>query len=268
MDLASRNRYIGLPRINLDRVDSTNAYAWQQLAAGASEGTVVNAYEQYAGRGQRSNTWEAAPGLNITLSVILRPTFLLHYDIFMLNKIVSLAVARTLDIILQQQQEKPLISQVALQVDIKWPNDVLACGKKIAGLLLQNQLGSTHVEGTVVGVGININQTMFHPELQTKLTSLGLLLNKSIELDPVVETLMTCLQEEYERLRAGAYDAIDRAYLARLYRYQEWALYKSAYNTFRGMIVGVTKDGKLAVQRADAATNNLQYFNFKEIVFL
>lgn len=254
---------MGHPRIDLERVDSTNRYAWQCVTGqAATEGTLVNAYEQFAGRGQRSNAWLAPPGLNLTLSVVLRPSFLAVGDIFMLNKVVSLAVAGLL-----------AAHVPAAEVRIKWPNDVLVRGQKVAGLLIENQLGATKLEATVAGIGLNVNQTLFDPALQGRVTSLALATGKTFALDPLVHGLMAQLEREYERLRAGAAHAIDRAYLAQLYRYQEWAEYARDGICFKGMIVGVTHAGKLALQhQADphhpTQQQPLAYYNFKEIAFV
>lgn len=255
--------YMGTPRIDLERVDSTNRFAWEMMGH-ATEGTLVNAYEQFAGRGQRSNSWDAAPGLNLTLSVVLRPAFVGVHNIFMLNKVVSLAVAGLLT------EHLP-----ANAVRIKWPNDVLVHDQKVAGLLIENQVGNAggqaRVEATVAGIGLNVNQTVFAPALRGRVTSLALATGNTFLLDPLIQSLMYRLEREYERLRAGAAEAIDRAYLARLYRYQEWAQYQSGQTLFRGMIVGVLHDGKLALQHdAQDGINRspLAYYNFKEVAFV
>ncbi len=258
-------------RYDLTRVGSTNDFALALLHEGAAEGTLVLAYEQYAGRGQRSSNWQAAPGLNLTFSLLLRPGWLGHSHLFALNKIAALAVHALLVGYLP-----------AHEVRIKWPNDVLVNGKKIAGILIENQLGPQRAEASVLGIGLNVNQTIFVDGLQGQATSLLVEMERMepaptqpLALDPILAKLLVHLQQQYERLRRGAADPIDRTYLAHLYRYQEWADYVQVTSgkapvAFRGMIIGVLQDGRLAVQQ-DGPNGTLQgsirYFNFKEIAF-
>ena len=259
-------------RYDLTRVASTNDFALTLLHEGAPEGTLVLAYEQYAGRGQRSSSWLVAPGLNLTLSLILRPGWLGHSHLFALNKIATLAIHALLVKHLPRRA-----------VRIKWPNDVLVNGKKIAGILIENQLAAQHTEASVLGIGLNVNQTLFLADVQEQATSLLIEMGKAepavtqpFALDPILAELLAHLQQQYERLRMGATDAINRAYLTHLYQYQEWAQYEQvlpARNrvTFKGMIIGLLQDGRLAVQHDSDAQGKTQgsirYYNFKEIAF-
>ena len=98
------------------------------------EGTVLVTDHQTAGRGQRGNVWEAAQGMNLTFSILLRPKFLEAKDQFRLNMAVSLAIANSLQSCLSQG------------IKLKWPNDILVDGKKIGGVLIESQLqGSSQI---------------------------------------------------------------------------------------------------------------------------
>lgn len=240
--------------IELELVDSTSAYLWRLLEGRPSlpEGTVVMAHHQYAGQGQRGSTWRAEPGQNLTFSLLLRPTGLTADRLFALNKACALAVA---ELIAAQAPGLP--------VHVKWPNDVLLNGQKVCGLLIENHLVGVSVETTVIGLGLNVNQTAFGAELEGRATSLARALGYALELRPLFDGLLGELNRWLGLI--GRDDSLlDRAYLERLYRYQTWGRFSRAGEGFEGMIVGVTREGRLAVQQADA---RVSYFGFKEVAF-
>ena len=134
-----------------DTLPSTNSYL-AGIAADAPHGTVVMAREQTAGRGQRGNSWEAEPGCNITLSLLLRPEGLHPARQFVISQAVSLAIA-------------DMVSHfVAAPVCIKWPNEIYAGDRKICGILIENTITGTSIDRTIVGIGLNVNQTEFRSD--------------------------------------------------------------------------------------------------------
>jgi BirA family biotin operon repressor/biotin-[acetyl-CoA-carboxylase] ligase len=134
--------------IKLDEATSTNTVA-AEMGDAASHGTAVWALTQSAGRGQRGNTWEAEPGKNLTFSVVLRPTFIAAARQFELSMLVSLAIVRVLQKYLRKD------------VSIKWPNDIYVGDMKICGILIENSLSGSSIDRSIVGVGLNVNQTAF-----------------------------------------------------------------------------------------------------------
>ncbi|MDE5982764.1 MAG: biotin--[acetyl-CoA-carboxylase] ligase, partial [Duncaniella sp.] len=133
--------------ITLPEAGSTNT----ELAAIAAEsphGTVVTTRCQTAGRGQRGNTWEAAPGRNITMSVLLKPETILAREQFAVSEAVSLAIVTVL------RRHLPAEAHVA----IKWPNDIYVNDLKICGILIENSLIGNRIGHSIAGIGININQ--------------------------------------------------------------------------------------------------------------
>ncbi|MCM1355370.1 MAG: biotin--[acetyl-CoA-carboxylase] ligase [Staphylococcus sp.] len=136
--------------IRLDESPSTNSY----LAANAtalSHGTVVTARVQTAGRGQRGNSWESAPGENITMSLLLRPVGLHPARQFVISQAVSLAIVDVLCKYLPQECD----------VRVKWPNDIYVSDRKICGILIEHSITSRGINHSIIGTGINVNQTMF-----------------------------------------------------------------------------------------------------------
>ncbi|WP_242923265.1 biotin--[acetyl-CoA-carboxylase] ligase [Pontibacter liquoris] len=229
---------------------STNSEAQQLLIKNeATEGCLVLTAQQTQGRGQRGNTWEAAPGKNITLSVVLSPSFVAVRHQFFLNMAVSLAV---LDLL----QEQGLA-----QARVKWPNDLYFEDKKLGGILIENTINSQSLQHSIVGIGLNVNQMAFsHP----KATSLALCLGRELPVDKLVDRLMELLEKRYLALRNGHTARLKYEYLQALYRYQETHDFLVDNARVQGQIVGVDEDGRLAMEIA----GQLRYFSFKEIAFV
>src|SRR5690606_30509010 len=122
--------------------------------------TVVMAYEQTKGRGQRSASWSSNPNENLLFSLLLMPADLAVGKMFYLSKITALSVLSFMD------------NMAVYNASIKWPNDIYVDGQKIAGILIENNLNSNKLASTVIGVGINVNQCVFEETL--KATSMQL----------------------------------------------------------------------------------------------
>lgn len=228
---------------------STNSEA--QLLIGqnrASEGCTVITDEQTAGRGQRGNTWEAAPGENLTLSVVLQPTFLAATNQFVLSQAVALAVHDWAGALLG--------SDPALK--LKWPNDLYFKDQKLGGILIENTLGGAKIQHSIVGMGLNVNQQLFGVATAT---SLARLTGRRYQLPVVAARLLECLERRYLQLRAGQVSALRQAYLRVLYRYQETHPFEVAGRVVPGQIMGVHDDGRLVVE----LNGELRRFGMQEI---
>jgi BirA family biotin operon repressor/biotin-[acetyl-CoA-carboxylase] ligase len=160
------------------------------------EGTVVITDSQSEGRGQRQNSWVSEAGLNLTCSLILRPVFLAAKDQFILSAAVALAVAETIDHFFDEQE----------QIKIKWPNDILVNGQKIAGILIENTLRKTNLETSIVGIGLNVNQIDFPTEINA--TSLKQLTDSDIQIETVLDGLCSNLEKYYLQIRNGIYNPV------------------------------------------------------------
>jgi BirA family transcriptional regulator, biotin operon repressor / biotin---[acetyl-CoA-carboxylase] ligase len=229
---------------------STNTLATQlSQNPSASEGTVIITHNQTAGRGQRGNVWHAEPGLNLTLSILLKPGFLMIREQFFLNIITSLAV-RDL-----------LMEYIDSDIYIKWPNDILVQKKKVCGILIENQLKGQTIETSIVGIGLNVNQKEF--EVSTA-TSMTLEANRPFELQQVFEKLLGYVEARYLQLKQKKYELLKSTYLQHLYQRGERHHYEAASQQFEGEIIGIAEDGKLAVN----ADGQIKYFDIKEIRYL
>lgn len=252
MDTLFTGRHI----ITLSEVPSTNTYAMQLLKEkDLTEGTLVMTGNQTGGRGQHGNSWEAERGKNLTFSLVMHPVFMTANEQFYLSKITALAVLGTLTEFLPASQ---------YDIQIKWPNDVLVQGEKIAGVLIENVVVGAHLQTSVIGVGLNVNQERFG-KMPRAATSLKKLLQKDVELRFVLERFCKHFEALYLSLRQGRNALIDKQYISNLYRCNQRALYRAAGKEFAATICGVSKEGFLQVK--DEGFQVLE-FNFKEIEFL
>ncbi len=221
----------------LPRVASTNDHL-RALVEGEKnalpEGVVIIADEQFAGRGQHARTWEAVPGQNITASLLLRPVFLDPSRIFYLNKAMALAVHNT-------------VAAYVPDTKIKWPNDIYAGDKKIAGLLIENNLNSKNVQYAIIGIGLNVNQMIFDPAIPNP-ASLKLLTGENYDLNTVLNALCMHIEKYYLQLRASAFRQIDDAYHQELLWLHAEKDFYAGGEKYSGIIRGVDHDGKLIVE--------------------
>ena len=181
--MSSNNQYLKI--INLATVDSTNDYAFKLAEKGAEEITVVRANKQERGKGRRGKNWSSSPG-GIYTSLILHPDNPLE-EITFLPFIFSLAVARLLN--------------KEVKASLKWPNDVLINGSKIAGVLLETRGNSKKVDFVIVGIGININTKADQIPLGS--TSLYLETKKTYCLDRLFEGLLAQTIKLYSQFKKG-----------------------------------------------------------------
>lgn len=168
------------------KIASTNTTAMAAAADGAPEGSVFLAEEQTSGRGRGANTWQSPQSTGIYCSVILRPA-LPPSDVLALSLAAGLAVRTAI---------RDVHSRI--EVDLKWPNDVLIHGKKVCGILTEMNAEATRVRYIVVGIGINVNQASFPKDLPA--TSLRLTTGSEWSRVEVVAALLKSLDREYRQL--------------------------------------------------------------------
>jgi len=242
--------FIGKNLIFVPECHSTNDLAIEKShEPGVPEGTVIVTDNQTAGRGQRGNTWKASPGMNLTFSVILKPTFLDLKDQFYLNIITALAVRDLLQ------------TRTEADVKVKWPNDVLVDGKKICGVLIENQLKGNRFTNTVIGIGLNINQQVFD---LSAATSLSLVTGKAYVLSEILEQLLSRLEARYLDLVHGNVQKLISHYHEALYWRNNTHQFSSRGEVFNGIIRGVDNTGRLQME----IDGEVRLFVEKEIVYL
>ncbi len=245
--------FIGKVALRFGTLSSTNQYATDLLAkTEPAEGTVIMADDQTRGRGQIGSSWDSRKGLNLLLSFILYPRFLTPSRQFRLSQAVALAVADTVARYLERA------------VKVKWPNDIYTGDRKLAGILIQNILGSGNIRASVTGIGLNVNQREFPAELPNP-TSLALETARDHDRDDLFRHLCLDLERRYLQLRAGKGDVLDSDYLDKMYGYGLWGDFSLPDGSkFRGRIAGVEPDGHLRVERKGGWE---EHFRPKEIIY-
>jgi BirA family biotin operon repressor/biotin-[acetyl-CoA-carboxylase] ligase len=235
--------FIGKNTLFLIEVESTNTYAMNLLRnVNAMEGTVIYTDHQTKGKGQRGASWNSEIASNITASVILKPQFLSVGNSFYLSKISALAVYDVLAEILAESQ---------YDIKIKWPNDILVNKRKIAGILIENNYNHLSLQHSVLGIGLNVNQVVFEG-LENTATSLQLLSGRHFERADVLEKICIHLEKWYLKLKEHKLEFIDEQYMKHLFGLNRVMQFMDGNEkSFEGRIIGISREGKLAVETAD-----------------
>lgn len=243
--------FIGKVYHRFDELPSTNDWAADFLSKSKPpEGTVVRADSQSAGRGQFGSRWESEAGKNLTLSVVLYPTWLEVSAQFYLSMAMALALHDTVNgsrYAVHGQHTPYTVNRVPCTV--KWPNDIYLNFHKVAGILIQNFLSGQHLQASVVGIGLNVNQMEFDPALPNP-TSLAIALGKKFDLDAVAESLFGHLERRYLQLKSGGGPAIKAEYERHLLSSNKPARFVRSVDgsEFAGIIRGVTESGRLRIE--------------------
>ena len=245
--------FVGQNLVSLKEVDSTNTFLKNILSNSkpVPDGTVIMAETQYAGRGQRDNTWHAEPGKNLTFSLLLKPGFLSAQQQFDLTRAVSLGVYDALSPLLRDS------------LKIKWPNDIYYGDKKLGGMLIENILQGSQIKSAIIGIGLNVNQENF-PDNATNATSIKKILQRDYELKNILAEICNHIEAYYLHLKAGRFEHVRNVYLSRLYWLNEQHEFKSNGQVFEGVIKNVEDNGLLVIDQNGAE----QAYNLKEIEFL
>lgn len=241
----------------LDSVDSTNAEAIRR-ADKLDNLSVISAREQTAGKGQRGNSWHSAPGSNLTFSILLKEgdgRFSLDAaSQFLITEAVTLALTDY------------LVSR-GIEARIKWPNDIYVSDRKICGVLIENLLGGNRLKRSVIGIGLNLNQTGF-PENLPNPTSMKLQTGKDYDTDEEIKVFMDCFLQ-YSSFLTGNADHgkmhgeyLDRMYLRNVpHRFSD----PKTGEEFICTIKGTTAVGELLAEMQDGSEKT---FGFKDISYI
>ena len=177
---------IGRQIIVLEQTASTNDAILQVATANSNAGLVLFAEHQTAGRGQRGNRWESAAGKGLWFSILLRPGIQVNDS----GRFTIWAMESICDVIR---------TEFALEPAIKLPNDVLLCGRKVAGLLVEMRAQQKAPHLAIVGIGINVNHSVadFPPELQNRAISLAMALHRPVDRQQLAVAILRNLNRTY-----------------------------------------------------------------------
>lgn len=243
-----RTRSIGGRVIELESVDSTNNYAAER--SGLPEmghGTVILAQEQTAGRGQRGRTWISAKGLDLTFSLVLRPTDLKAAGQFVISKVAALALH---DVVTEALRTSAGLG--GGMVRIKWPNDILIGSRKVAGILIQNELVGDRVAFCVVGIGLNVNSSDLHSGLQS--TSLRVEVGHALERAELLDLFLDRFEVHWDRVGTDR-QGLDRAYRQLLWGRDQVMDFQLDGLAWTGVPLDVDELGRLVVRDARGGVN-------------
>jgi BirA family biotin operon repressor/biotin-[acetyl-CoA-carboxylase] ligase len=218
-------------------LDSTNNQASRLAAAGAPEGVVVLAEEQSAGRGRLGRHWVSPPGANIYLSAILRPKLPpAHAPQVTLMAAVALSEAIT--------AFSPVVPE------IKWPNDILVSGKKLAGVLTEAVSDARKIDFIIVGIGVNVNYSVefMAPEIRARATSLALLAGHTVQREAFLRRLIHDLDRCYAILEEKGFAALAPLWDARFGLRGRAVRVEMTNGSVCGRALGIDAEGMLIVE--------------------
>ncbi len=222
------------------RIGSTNTRGMQVAAEGAEEGTCILGEEQVAGRGRGGHSWSSEPGVGIYCSSVLRPS-LSPADVLVISLMAGLAVVQAVEQV------------TGIRADLRWPNDVLIGERKFCGILTELNAELTRVRYLVVGIGINVNQGSFAPELSSIATSLAIEGGRKWSRVELTAALLKSLDSEYRQLLRGVSDArqdIFRRFTERSTYVRDTKVHVEEDGGYHGTTDGLDERGFLRVKTA------------------
>ncbi|MBV9790934.1 MAG: biotin--[acetyl-CoA-carboxylase] ligase [Chloroflexi bacterium] len=230
-------RVVGKQLQFFSSVGSTNDLLKEQARLGAAEGLVFVTDEQVAGRGRRGRSWTAPAGTSLLVSMLLHPGWLPAGDAFLITILAAVAAAEAIE------------SVTALDVDLKWPNDLQIEGRKLGGILVETEMSEAQLRWVVIGCGINVNWSpRAIPELAEIATSLSDELGRPIDRREVLRALLTRLDQRYDQLRQGARSALFDAWRSRLRTLGQSVRAETPSGPIFGVAHDVTLDGGLILR--------------------
>lgn len=245
----------------MDTVDSTNDEARRRISD-LDNLSVLSAMEQTSGRGQRGNTWSAKAGENLTFSIVLKygssqfPE-IRALDQFVISEITALSVV-------------DLLAAHGIDAKIKWPNDIYVGDRKICGILIEHSVRETMLSSSIIGVGLNVNQTEFNPFLPNPVSMLTCHRERSegsYAVDIILQEYMDIFCRYMDRYLniTGGMTRLRKLYLSQMWRKDVPARFidNSDGHEFEGIIRGLSDIGLLIVE--DIEKGGFREFAFKEI---
>lgn len=243
-----------MKRIHLSETDSTNTYLKELIQAGIDlpEMLLVDADYQTGGRGQRGNSWESRRGENLTFSIALRPKNVDASEQYIISQAVALAVWKTL-------------SDMMEGVTIKWANDIYWVDRKVCGILIECDLVGNKVGNCIIGVGLNVNQTVFESDAPNP-ASLAQIIGFSLEREKVLKALMENFETYMQLVEEDRKDYIRTEYKSHLYRKTGLHPFEDRNGErFEAEIADVENNGMLVLRKKDGETKK---YEFKEVKWI
>ena len=234
------------------RIASTTSTNDEARDARYRHGDAVWAERQTAGRGQRGHVWYSPEGENLTFSLVLEPRFLPVGEQFLLSEAVALALT-------------DMFETCDIPTRIKWTNDIYAGDRKIVGMLIEHNFSGPTLARSIVGIGINVNQTAFDPALPNPV-SMAQLAGRTFDREKVLATFLECCNRRYGQLERGEWESLQASYREKMYRLGQRHVFRiPGKGEIEATIEGVRPTGELQVRHADGTPAE---YLFGEIEFV
>lgn len=238
--------------IRIEKGSSSNTIALEMIEKqDIKDGTVIWLNEQTEGRGQGTNKWHSDAGKNLTVSIIFKPDFLKPENQFYLSKAMALAVA-------------DYTGLFASDVTIKWFNDILIHGKKVAGLLIENTWQGNKIINAVVGIGLNVNQEKFPKDLPDAV-SLKMSTGVPFNLEESLKMLHSLVITRYLQLKQNDFSQLDRDYHKILFGISSKKTFIREGETFDAVIMEVEPNGFIRLKHSDGKIKSYGMHDIKMI---
>jgi BirA family biotin operon repressor/biotin-[acetyl-CoA-carboxylase] ligase len=228
--------------ISIKETDSTNRKIKEQ-AVDEDAMTVLVAERQTAGKGCGTNSWESEPHKNLTFSIRYCPEDVEARRQFVISMQISVAIHRAM-------------MDFGVPTTIKWPNDIYWNDKKLAGILIENQLQGSHIRDSIIGIGLNVNQRTFLSDAPNPV-SMSQILSRHLQLNEILQRIIFHFQNAEKDIAA--------VYRSLLYRKTGMHEYSDSKGNFIAEIVGVADDGLLSLRDSRGVVRK---YAFKEVAFI
>lgn len=240
-----QTQWAGRNIVYYPETDSTNLRIRELGDAGAPHGTLAVADMQTAGRGRRGRTWESPPGSSIYMSILLRPD-IIPGAAPMLTLVMACSVAEGIS------------DCENVDVRIKWPNDVIAGGKKLVGILTEMSTQIDYINHVTIGVGINVNMTEFPENIRDTATSLRLETGHKVRRAPLIAAIMKRFEENYAVfLKTQDMSGLMEKYSGMLINLDRDVLVLGAEDSYKAHALGIDRQGELIVRREDGTEEKI-----------
>lgn len=237
--------------LELDEVDSTNNYLKRYRPFREVPLTLVTAEHQSAGRGAGENRWESEQGKNLLFSILWLPEAFPARHVFALSEVLALAI-------------RDALNDFQPSFTIKWPNDIYYDDWKVVGTLIENELTGKCVSRSIMGTGINVNQTSFVSDAPNP-RSLAQIVGHDVERRDVLQGVMFHFDRYLRMLQREQYADIHTEYMQHIYRWNALHTYEDANGQFKACITDIELDGHLVLTDGKGVQRR---YAFKEVAFI
>lgn len=220
--------------------------------------SVFAAMFQTSGRGQRGNHWESRPGENLTFSILFKPGDLMIHEQFCISQVAALGVV---DFLLSE----------GIEARVKWPNDIYVGDRKICGILIENTASGDNLSASIVGIGLNLNQTVFESDAPNPV-SVKILTGKEYDVKATLVKVLQCILKLYIDITQGEKrfylrTSLDGRFLENLYRRGEWHYFEEMPQKKRIRARILSTDNSACLQ-LEHDNGRIKSYAFKEIRYI